>query len=817
MKLDKKAKIEYVKMVRGERNADYQTLLSYAFYLLITNSDELSLNFAYSIILQYTKITKDFKPLTEFSVIFGFSPVLKILLDKEFKFKNDIENLLMSIYITNNKYKDKILTSGQKIIYRLIGEDKDYSVVAPTSYGKTDLMIESVFNTNEDVIIIVPLVALLSQVKSDIHIYAKQAGKEVKVITHHDIKPSETRQNVYVLTQERCYQTIKKNGLHKKISCLFIDESHKLLVGDKRSLKLSEIIFLLKRKYGISVKYYSPVLYDANSIKIKGLYAQDMITIQNIRDVKNYNYYFFHQESKKLYLPKTETFNRDYIVDSGYKDYIDYIIKNSKKKNIVYLNSPNAIENEALWLSSRIGGGVNINKTVIRDFVGDEYYIMDTLSSGVIYIHSQMPEIVRFYLLDLYRKNNDIKYIVTNSSILEGVNTPSDNLFILDYNIGPAKMRPIEFINLRGRINRIADMVKEKDIFRLICDVHFIVGDSNAKLGTARNEIIDPCYEKNVLDYSENLFLEQCIPEEKIKKEEKKEDFINSITKISLIDKEADIEKIFKKKLRQDLSDEFIKSCLMNDVILSDKQLLGIRGRVSSYENSKINTIKDLLDCIEQIFDLKNSDFYQLSRLSNEKAKNFYSMFMNWLIESKTIKEKVGSMMSYYAKVKQDELIYVGSRGEICAEMDGEELTIRENGWSRFKKDRQGKSVRLKKVWIKNNKETKVLYNSCVVKIKIEEDFISYFLTPLIETLYEFKKGIITEDLYNLIKYGTTSNFEILLAKEGFSPYLARALNKKEYLEYISLKEGEIKIDNKILNVFNENEILKSELALNIY
>ena len=45
-----------------------------------------------------------------------------------------------------------------------------------------------------------------------------------------------------------CLQLIKRNKL-ENITDLFIDESHKLLNNDTRSYKLSQIIFLIKRKF----------------------------------------------------------------------------------------------------------------------------------------------------------------------------------------------------------------------------------------------------------------------------------------------------------------------------------------------------------------------------------------------------------------------------------------------------------------------------------------------------------------------------------------------------------------------------------------
>ena len=96
----------------------------------------------------------------------------------------------------------------------MINEKDDYSMVAPTSYGKTDLMIESAFKCDGDVIIIVPLVPLLNQVKYDIQEYLKEISKRAKVITHHEINPSLRYKNIYVLTQERCYELIKNKKIN---------------------------------------------------------------------------------------------------------------------------------------------------------------------------------------------------------------------------------------------------------------------------------------------------------------------------------------------------------------------------------------------------------------------------------------------------------------------------------------------------------------------------------------------------------------------------------------------------------------------------
>ena len=276
---------DYIDFLRGDMSK-IGGLLNYAFYLLIKKKDELSLNFAYSIIINYTLKFKDYGPLIEFSIIFGYSPILNIIYNKiGISTNKEIENFIANYYIENNKYNDKILTSGQKIIYRMIETNNDYSIIAPTSFGKTDLMLESSLKSKGDCIIIVPLTALLTQVKQDLSILAKKEKINVKLITHHEIKRSNNYKNIYILTQERCFELVKKNKF-ENITDLFIDEAHKLLGKGERSYKLSQIIFLLKIKFNCCIKYYSPVLYDPSSVQIKGVHKKELQLVNGIMQIR---------------------------------------------------------------------------------------------------------------------------------------------------------------------------------------------------------------------------------------------------------------------------------------------------------------------------------------------------------------------------------------------------------------------------------------------------------------------------------------------------------------------------------------------------
>lgn len=115
-------------------------------------------------------------------------------------------------------------------------------------------------------------------------------------------------------------------------------------------------------------------------------------------------------------------------------------------------------------------------------------------------------------------------------------------------------------------------------------------------------------------------------------------------------------------------------------------------------------------------------------------------------------------------------------------------------------------------MWTINNHNLKKLYNICVIKVKVEEDFLSFKLLPYIEALEDINDTIIDKNLYNLIKYRTNDLFEIELIKEGFSIYLARALNNENYKKYISFSDLGVSINNEILNDFVDNKIIYEEL-----
>ena len=79
-----------------------------------------------------------------------------------------------------------------------------------------------------------------------------------------------------------------------------------------------------------------------------------MKTINGIRDMKCYQYYFYHNYHKEMYVPNTVRMTDDYVLSGYYLNFDEYILKNCKNKNIIFLNSPKDVEKKAIDFSKNI-------------------------------------------------------------------------------------------------------------------------------------------------------------------------------------------------------------------------------------------------------------------------------------------------------------------------------------------------------------------------------------------------------------------------------------------------------------------------------
>lgn len=108
--------------------------------------------------------------------------------------------------------------------------------------------------------------------------------------------------------------------------------------------------------------------------------------------------------------------------------------------------------------------------------------------------------------------------------------------------------------------------------------------------------------------------------------------------------------------------------------------------------------------------------------------------------------------------------------------------------------------------------ETDFLYNVAILKLQIDEDFISYEITLLLNTLKEFE--IISEEQFNYFLYGTLDKSELNILKLGISKNMYKILKNDDQIINIEFDTyGNARANEKLLQYIKmKNGIEKFEL-----
>lgn len=755
--------------------------------LLIQREELEYQKLAYYIILKYSILTSDYSPLYEISYKLFNIPVIE-LLDKINNIESE-ESFLEDIYeiVKENFKEEDIYYTGKqkKLKYDFFKEDIETTVVAPTSFGKTELIKEYVLNNYEtkNICIVLPSKAMINQLRLDVLEMFKNNENKPKIITHYDINIRNDKRNVFIFTQERLFKFLYDRRNIIDFDTLLIDEAHNLFEKDSRNKLLARIIILLKNKNSnLVIKYFSPVIEDYRNINFKYLkdnYNIDKpLVVKPVIKIEEIDYISFMDKEKRIY---DQFFNQFIPTEKTYIDEYDYILNEGKNKNIIYLNKPRECVERAFEFGKKqneIESLENIAKE-LQKYVHKDYDLANLVRKGIIYHNGIVPENVRLYLENIIRKdyNNNIKYVFATSTLLEGVNMPFDTMFIMDTYRGRGNMSFQDLKNLIGRVNRYSIIFNKEntDIRKLLPKIHFVKTkdkEGNNFEDFIRNNLKIDSKSKKREDILENPLLNKVLTEDENEKSIIKnlENDINNDEKINT---------------------EIGKYCLENNIteFIINKNEDTMQKIIDNIRSSSKKY--SIMELVYLIF-IKNVEFidkdYELLRLENEQARAFYEMFIEWKKNNTTYGEMISNLMNYWNSIKLNYL-YIGSKWGEC---------------KRSNNDHVANYVRL----VTKSESEKVNY--AIKKIKIENDFIDYKLMKYIEILYKLE--LINKEVFNEIKYGTSNEIQIYFQKEGLSQELSKKI-VNEYKDFIVLNtDGEYQIDKKILDNFNENDILKVEL-----
>lgn len=799
----------YIKLQLGNdlSEAEIINLLSTA--IIFSNWGDIDLQkLGYKIIVSYSNKYSDYKPLYDFAINKGYIPISKFI-ETNYSNNNEFEEhffgLFFSSFKENFREKNHYVSNGQKkLIEFSSNNDSNIVIVAPTSYGKSEIIINKVYaNLNKKVCVIVPSKALLSQTKRRL-LENSTDNKLTRIITHPEMYKGNEDVFVSVLTQERLLRLLQKNEL-LKFDLVLVDEAHNLF-GDKkndgRSILLAQTIIILKaRNQNVKLNFFSPFISNPENLKVKqsNYEISSKGTDEFIKSEKYFicdittlgNLFLYDQFSNSLF-------------DTGKRFHTTVEILKSEKanKNIVYLNRPKHIEEFSQKLSDNLPDiifDISELTNTISDFLHPEYNLIKCISKGIVYHHGGMPEIVRLYVENIFSKYDFLNFVITSSTLLEGVNIPAEKIFLLSTKKGRSNLSISQFKNLIGRVNRFSEIFdKEKGNLELL-EPHIYVIKSEYENKRANIESFikkTARTELKLVDEVNNLLLK----DENQLSESDKSDLKKSLEYLENIEPySTNLENVTY------VSSEIAKLCYQNNIydfdIKSNEAILN--QNLKNYQEQLFPIIKDCNDLLYAIYFifLKEIDILEdnIKRLQNSSARNFYSMILEWRSSSASFKEMIGSFMKYWRTLfGEDLIVYIGEKW-------GEE--------KRNINDFKDLYVDLRK----KNDSQKI--NLAILKIKEEQDFVEFNLLKYIEILKDL--NLIESDFYDRIKYGTSNKNIITLLKNGFSLELAKCITQEIYLNYIqiNINTEEIIIKNGIIEEMklnNENKILIFEIKFHI-
>lgn len=789
----------YLRFLQGEELDDSEIVKLLAIAVLLLNHKAPVIKrLGYRIVLFYGNTSGQYEALYDVAINSGLLPVSAAIGDgqtdkADHRSDSFLRNFVGS-YIDTFRDQGIVLTEQQDALRNFVQEEYKNSlvVIAPTSYGKSELIMKSVRdNPSKRILILVPSKALLAQTKKRL-IDADIMGLG-KIVTHPEMYSEGRDSRAFVLTQERLARLLNEYP-NLTFDMVFVDEAHNLLQGDHRNELLATVICMLgARNPMTSFKFLTPFLCDELNIRVryldmavKGFKIDEYIKSErfHLRDFRTGK----NDGTLKLY----DHFLNEWIdLDRRYKSCFDLVIGESLSKNIIYGNKPKSIEAFAEKLAAQLP---EINCPLVataceelEENFDKRYRLIACLRRGVMYHHGSIPDTVRLYLENLFTKSSKMKYLICNATLLEGVNLPIERLFLFDYKKGRSKLTSSQFKNLIGRVNRFSEVFTSDSrtaLKKLESSVYLIGVDG---FSSKRANLVD-FYQKAVnvsrvdKDSVNNVLLEATeIVEGKVAAR-----FKDAVERLENLQPG-----LVSGRECKYVTTEVGKLLIANGVNEIDvfKTELRIEKKIDQLveQGGFINTADSLMNAIKKCFiDYFDTsrEYSDLTRLNETAALSFYAMVLDWKLKKYSIKQTIRLTIRYWNSRIDAGLgdhVFVGKWGD---------TTYRQSPYENWVN-----------IGTKNDIEK---LNLAIVRIKEEDDFFDYKIFRFVEVLNGV--GAVDPSFYKQIKYGTTDDIKIKLIRDGFSRGLADLMLQK-YPRFVRVaSNGDVEVRSELLDHMVENE-----------
>ena len=738
---------------------------------------------------------------TNVLVKLGNFPSMPIIIDSEQYLKIDeIRNDYIIKILAQSSPLEKPFTDAQYSVFEEMKRRNHYSFSGSTSFGKsfifeafTKYIIEA-HNKTDNIAFIVPTKALINQVGQRLKEITRDFG--YKVITTPIIPKvflNQDNRYVFVFTPERLISYFM-DGNNPQIDYLMVDEAHKLLSKkDTRTPLLYHSLVLAKRK-SVNIYFASPNIPNAD-VFLKMINNSTDESKSVLESPVAQNRFFIDTVNDKSFM--ISEFGKDIIFSKF--NFSDDKIENLKKvletfsknrQSIIYCNTVDKTIQTAIRFSNKINDvdllQINELMELIDEKVHSQYFLKKCLKKGIAYHFGGIPEEIKLRIENLY-KQGQIKYLFCTSTLLEGVNLPAKNIFILSENIGSGKMTDIDFWNLAGRAGRLSKDISGNIFCVNLFDQRGYWKDTKDGVKVLRNKQIKEVEPQILSNRNDNLYKNisnyiegKDYTNKSLSSEQKKiiemygnvllfHDSINndSVLKDKFIDNNTDSISLLKKtRTSLKVPSEILATSIGINV--------ANQNRIATSDVPRLPKTTKYDDCLRVLTILYNQYKWNETESSgrnpmirNKNQLKYYATLMESWINSKPLKVLIQKTIDFYYNNGDERNIYIRQE-------DGRMQEI--------KFDKQ------------NDVHTNKLINDVVgdlenvLRFKIKNYVSNY--QALLKNKEEASQD--TGDWENYIEYGTTDSKIIEIQNLGFPRNIAIFL-KNNYLDaFIKNEKGMI-------------------------
>lgn len=330
---------------------------------------------------------------------------------------------------------DRIILTNEQIECLNLLDDNNLFISAPTSFGKTFIALEYVARNIrflENIIFVVPTISLMNELRKKCFSFFNDEYVLITSDAELDQYYEVPKKIMIVVPERISSKKFKKYIDGNDIDLLVYDEIYKLK-HEKNSRETNNRIIKMNYIYKYLIKNSRKILLLGPFIKSVDF---DKSNIEIVKFITNLNLVYNEIEFKS---------------DKSTADF-----KFSNDKKFVYFNSPSSIRSflNTTDLTSNEGDYHKFDDDVIEwisENIHPQWYYSIYLKKGIGIHHGKTPLFLRKYIEHEYSNPDGcIHTILCTSTLMEGINTPTNKLIIYDPPRGA-----FELNNLIGRVGRL--------------------------------------------------------------------------------------------------------------------------------------------------------------------------------------------------------------------------------------------------------------------------------------------------------------------------------------------------------------------------